>query len=404
MKKVCKNKQLLWIGSIEEDDEFKNKVKKGYDQTSAQLAQKGMISGVEEVTKLVFDSINGSVIQPYPTYKEKVVNRIVWKHKSHSKDVSVGFKNIKYVNRILCRYEMIKESKRWIASRYLGDELTIFVYSLRSAPMKTAIYFKKRIPNAKIVLVVTDLPMFMDLGQSKIKKILKLIDWKSIKKMIPQIDKFILYAEGMASFLGIPKDRYIVMEGFYNLTQQSNIDNNSKKQNAILYAGMLSLQYGLDVLLNSFMKIENPDIELWLAGSGNAEQYIKDCIKHDDRIKYYGLISRNEVINLQKSASALINMRLPSNDVSKYSFPSKIFEYMMSGNPTISFKLEGIPKEYYSNMIIVDNEYELKNTLEKVYSMSEEQRIKLGKEAQQFIMKNKTISVQCKKICDFIWN
>ena len=319
-------KQLLWIGCLEDDVEFQDKVKKGANLGSAHVSQKNILDGIEEVSGLTFDSINGSVLPPFPKYSEKYIEEKKWSHKGDTFDISVGYKNIKYLNRLYCKYSMIDVAKRWVKDRYKGKELDVFVYSMRSAPMATACYIKKRIPNAKIYLIITDLPKFMDLGQNSIKKILKKIDWLFIKKYQRQFDGFILYAEKMADFLHIPKEKWILMEGSYNVEEQSlnNISLN-KDINAIMYSGNLDIQYGIDKLLNAFMKIPDENVELWLTGGGNAEKYIKKCCEKDERIKFFGFLpSRKDVLNLQRKATCLINMRLPSEIASSYCFPSKL--------------------------------------------------------------------------------
>lgn len=406
MSKNCNiNEQILWIGCYESDFEFNNKVKKGYNLASAQIAQKNLIMGIEENSKLIFDSINGSVLPPFPYYKDKKVDRYCWSHTAGAEDVSVGFKNIKYINRILCKHAMLKEAKKWISSKYRGGELKIFVYSMRSAPMATANYIKKRIPNAQIILIVTDLPKYMDLKQNWLKSLLKSIDWLTIKSLQKSVDNYIIYAEQMSKYLQIKDDKWILMEGCYShdYLEEDNLNKDKEKVKSIFYSGTLSMQYGIGLLIDTFMTIEDKNIELWLAGSGNAVDYIKKCSLIDKRIKYYGLIPREKSIALERKCYLLINMRVPDNEVSKFSFPSKLFEYLTSGNPVLSFPLEGIPKEYYDYMLIIKNKEDLKDTIIKAFSMDIGERIYLTERAKKFIYNEKNYVKQCKRICDFIW-
>ena len=400
-----KNEQLLWIGSLEEDKEYGRKMKNGFDQTSAQLAQKGIISGIEFHRGVNFDSINGSVVNYFPLYQEKYVHEIRWSHKEDALDVSVGFNNIKYLSKILCKEKMIIAATEWLKTRYdLKKQLIVFVYSLRSAPMETAIFIKKKVPTAKLVLIITDLPQYMDLGQSKIKAMLKKIDFFNIKYMLPKFDNYVLYASKMAEYLGIPDGKWMLMEGFYN---PGKIEYRQKtipfEKRIIFYAGMLSLQYGIGVLVDSFMEIADDRAELWLAGTGNAENYIKECANKDSRIKFLGLLPREEVVNRQLRSTCLINMRLPSNAVSAYSFPSKIFEYLASGVPTLSFKLDGIPKEYYSYLITIESKEVLRDVIENTFNMDDKSLLEIGNAGRTFVLENKTVEKQTDRICKFIW-
>ncbi|MEO4053437.1 glycosyltransferase [Solibacillus sp. CAU 1738] len=398
--------RLLWIGCLESEEEFKIKSKKGYNLASAQVSQLNIINGIEEVSGLRFDSINGSVLPPYPRYSDKIIEEVIWSHKENTFNISVGYKNIKGLNRITCKYSMINAVKIWVRDMYKGEKLVVFAYSMRSPVMAAACEIKKLIPDAKIILIVTDLPQYMDLGQSKLKALLKKFDWLHIKRMQKEFDGFILYAQKMAEFLKIPNEKWLLMEGSYDVKDTLPLKINSyKKSKVIMYSGKLDIEYGIGMLVSAFMKIPMPDLELWITGGGNAEEWIKDCVIKDSRIKFYGFLPlRGDVLKKQMDASLLVNMRLPSERASAYCFPSKLFEYMASNIPVLSFKLGGIPLEYYKHLIIVDNETQesLISAITSVFNLNDESRNFTGQKAREFILSKKTKEHQCKRIWKFV--
>ncbi|UYZ21799.1 glycosyltransferase [Mesobacillus jeotgali] len=401
-------KRLLWIGSLESEEEFKWKANKGFNLASAQVSQENILLGLEDITGLTFDSINGSVLPPFPLYEDRIVEEVRWAHKENASNVSVGYRNEKFINRLTCKHSMIQAARKWVKEKYNNEELIVFAYSMRTPVMATACEIKKMIPSAKIFLIITDLPQFMDLKQSKTKAFLKRLDWLQIRQMQKQFDGFILYSSKMAQFLQLPDDKWILMEGLYDpseypcLLQRTN--SHSKAPKAIMYSGKLDLQYGLDLLINAFMKIDNAEYELWFTGGGNAEDFIKESSLKDPRIKFYGFLpSRQDVINKQMEASLLVNMRLPSEAASAFCFPSKLFEYMATSIPVLSFKLEGIPQEYYNHLVIIEDETieSLIDSINKVLSMDNEFRLELGLSARDFILTNKNKDIQCGRIWDF---
>lgn len=395
--------QLLWIGCLESDEEFDVKIKKGYDLASAQVSQKNLIYGIERISNIVFDSINGSVLPPYPVYKDRIITSIKWHHKPEAVDVSVGYRNDKYLNRLNCKKEMVNAADDWVQTRYKGKDVFIFVYSMRSAPMAAACHIKKKIPRAKIYLIVTDLPQFMDLGQSHVKAILKKFDWFFIKNMQKYFDGFILYAEKMAEYLNLSSGKWILMEGSYDIREQ--IERNESKKLAIMYSGKLDKQYGLNMLIDAFCKINNPALELWLTGSGNAVDYIKEQSRKDTRIKFYGFLSnRKDVIEKQLQATLLINMRLPSERASAYCFPSKLFEYMATGVPVLSFRIEGIPKEYVDYLYFIEDEttQSIIDAINSVLKIPESERTQKGNSAKRFVLEKKNTDIQCKRIWEYV--
>ena len=179
-------------------------------------------------------------------------------------------------------------------TRYKGRDVIAFVYSMRSAPMATACRIKEKIPQAKIYLIITDLPQFMDLGQSRIKAALKKIDWQSIKENAEKslMDLFFMQKK-MAEYLEIPSNKWILMEGSYDTAEQIVAIKGKKK--AVMYSGKLDEQYGIKMLVDAFMSIHDSNIELWITGGGNTEEYIKACAKKDNRIKFYGFCQADKM-------------------------------------------------------------------------------------------------------------
>lgn len=397
--------QILWIGCLESDEEFKTKAKKGYDLASAQVSQKKLLYGIEEVSGIMCDSINGSVLPSYPLYQDRIIEPVTWEHKHGSMDMSVGYKNDKYINRVNCKKAMLKAADEWCKIRYKGSDVIVFAYSMRSAPMATACRIKEKIPQAKIYLIITDLPQFMDLGQSRVKAVLKKIDWQSIKKMQKKFDGFILYAEKMAEYLGIPSNKWILMEGSYDTAEQ--IAAVKEKKKAVMYSGKLDEQYGIKMLVDAFMSIQASNIELWITGGGNTEGYIKACAKKDNRIKFYGFLpSRQDVLQKQAEASLLVNMRLPSELASGYCFPSKLFEYMATGTPVLSFDITGIPREYLQYLYVVKQETvdSLAKAIEETLSLDEASLQAQGNGAREFVINEKNTKTQCSKMWKFVTN
>lgn len=397
-------KKLLWIGCIENEEELKAKSQKGYNLASAQVSQKNLIQGIEATSKSVFDSINGSVLPHYPIYEDKVIKEVRWAHTLGAHDISVSYKNVKYINRLTCQHSMIKAARDWVKEYYHGEELIVYVYSMRSSGMATACEIKKLIPTAKLYLIITDLPQFMDLGESKLKSMLKKIDWIQIKRMKHEFDGFILYAEKMADYLNIPNEKWILMEGSYDADELPAVEKENSNKKSIMYSGMIEKKYGLELLVNAFESIDDPNFELWITGGGNDIDYIKECAAKDSRIKFYGFLpSRKEVLVKQQEATMLINMRLPSESASAYCFPSKLFEYMASGTPVLSFNLDGIPKEYYKYLIEIEKESvsEIAASIKKAALLSENEREHMGNTAKKFVLENKTQIEQSKRIINF---
>ena len=79
---------------------------------------------------------------------------------------------------------------------------------------------------------------------------------------------------------------------------------------------------------------------------------------------------------------------------------------MLSGNPVLSFDIEGIPEEYFNYLIKMEEVSPqcIADAIESVAKMPESERLPLGEKTKKFILENKNNIAQAKKILEYIWN
>ena len=99
-------------------------------------------------------------------------------------------------------------------------------------------------------------------------------------------------------------------------------------------------------LIEAFELIEDPETSLHICGGGELKSYVDAMCQKDTRIHYYGVVSSERANELLQSASVLVNPRQNDSEYTKYSFPSKNIEYLMTGSPVVAYMLDGIPKNY----------------------------------------------------------
>ena len=392
--------KALWIGVGLGPEAYRKMLENNGKLLSGFVSQENIIQGLD-AAGIHMDTINAMNISESA---QKEIPEERWSRSGKSKDISVGYKNTRYINRIFKQKALCKAAEAWAEENRQEKDVIVFVYSMHTPFMAAACEVKKVLPHAKICLIVLDLPQYMDLKMSRVKKLLKAMDWRRIQGYMKKVDKYVLYAKPMADFLGLRDDQWMVMEGSFDSTQLADAGLTPEAgKTSVMYSGVLDLRYGIPELLDA-MKLLDENYELWLTGDGNAVELIKERAAGDPRIRFYGYLpSRQDLLNKQAQATMLISPRRDVEEASKYCFPSKLFEYMVSGRPVISCLLAGIPEEYHDYIFPLPHAtaQEIAGAIRAVAEMPETERSAAGSRAREFIIKEKNKFVQAKKMLKF---
>jgi len=205
----------------------------------------------------------------------------------------------------------------------------------------------------------------------------------------------------MSNALGLENKPNLVIEGIIDTGLHLKMYE-GKREKAILYSGTLNYKYGIKEILDSFMMIKNNSIEFWICGAGEAEKDIVNASKIDPRIKYFGILDWSKLAILQQRARFLINPRQNIGAYTKYSFPSKLMEYLASGTPVIAYKLDGIPEEYFPYIYWLEpgGRENIAMQLELLLVKGDEELIEFGNTARKFVLERKNQDVQASKIIE----
>ena len=278
--------------------------------------------------------------------------------------------------------------------------------NLHYAPVSLAIVFMGKILGVKKVIAFTDLSLYTysdeKIGKMPLyKKVLIKPYVRVVNKLQKSYDLYILFSEPMKDVVNKADKPYLVMEGIYN--PDGIFFEKQEKCNAILYAGKLNREVGVQKILDVFNMIDDDSLELWFLGNGDMKDEILEASKINKNIKYLGFRDRKEVFRFLQKAKLLINLRNPDDEYTKYSFPSKTFEYMVSGTPMISTDLEGIPDKYKKYMFMVDySDEKIVDRIYEILNLDDTFLEEFGKEARKFVLNEKSPCVQVKKINRFL--
>ena len=143
---------------------------------------------------------------------------------------------------------------------------------------------------------------------------------------------------------------------------------------------------------------------MWVYGDGDYKNELVEITKFTSKVKYFGVKSNEEIVDAEMKASLLVNPRPITPEYTKYSFPSKNMEYMVSGTPLLTTKLPGMPKEYYPFIYLIEDESTdgIAKVLTETLKLSFKERCKKAEQARDFVMKYKTNVEQASKIVHFL--
>lgn len=225
--------------------------------------------------------------------------------------------------------------------------------------------------------------------------------WKSMKIC----DRYIVLNKHVIDKY-LPSKEYIVIDGGvdevdiekYNMPVQKGNEHN------ILYCGALTEYNGILNLIEAMEILSKKDIILDIYGSGYLENIVKNAALKNPQIRFHGRVSNQEVMQKQKEAWLLINPRVVNDPIAQVTFPSKTFEYLLSGTPVLSTRLNGYTHEYDEAMIYLENDSpeNIALAIEKISSYSANKLEKIADQGKKLVVECRNWEVQSSKILDFL--
>ena len=255
---------------------------------------------------------------------------------------------------------------------------------------------KRKVP---IIFILTDLPdMF---NESKFRKNIK-------NRLLKKADGFIFLTEQMNDKVNPYKKPYIVLEGHADCSLSEIPDReryeNTDGKKIVIYAGSIQKLYGIQNLVEGFIRAAIDNAELHIYGDGDYREELESVCRKNTSVKYMGVRANREIVYAEQRAALLVNPRPTAPEYTKYSFPSKNMEYMVSGTPVMTTLLSGMPKEYYPYIYGIEDETAqgIANALKDFFAIDKKIRYNTGAAAREFVIKNKSNVVQTKKILEFL--
>lgn len=319
---------------------------------SANVFQQKLIAGFRSLQQ-DFSVISAPFVGSYPNASD--ILRFRGFEDDQTLCTYVPFNNI-WGLRNICRTRALKKAVRDFI-RAEDDQKLIVAYCAHTPFIDAAVYAKKKDPRIKVCLYVPDLPNYMNLSadRSRFYDMAKVYDIAVMTRLMKQVDSFVLLTGQMKDALPVGDKPFRVIEGI--ITRQELDRPEAARADdgliRVVYTGKLNACFGAKRLVDAFCMLEDPAYRLVLCGRGDCEDYIKEKAAADSRILYLGQVTADVAGEHIRKADVLVNPRPNDGEYTKYSFPSKNIEYLLSGKPVVGYMLSGMSEDYRRFMHIV---------------------------------------------------
>lgn len=282
----------------------------------------------------------------------------------------------------------------------------VIIYDVLHISVCVGSLLASKILGIKSCGIVTDMPGLM-VSQRKKDSAKKEIVSNFNRWYLPFFNFYVFLTKAMNSVINRNNRPYIVMEGVVDIEQGLKAYASPvSRGKSVVYAGGLYEEYGVKSMAEAFLRIKDKSVYLDLFGSGPLTDWLRMLSKSHPQIRYHGVVANDVIVEFEQKALLLINPRPTTEEFTRYSFPSKNMEYMLSGTAMLTTDLPGMPEEYHPYVLKIEDETPdgYVKALNESLELGESQLCSIGEKARNWIVTNKNNVIQTNRIIKMLFN
>lgn len=281
----------------------------------------------------------------------------------------------------------------------------LIVHGVHSPFLVLAVIFRPLL-GITVVTILTDPPGVVLPSDGLLVTALKHLDRRVVRLLLRGHDGVIALTPALADHYA-PGRPVLIMEGIVAELPEPPGELSPGARGGpftVVYAGGLSTAYGVQRLVDAVRGLPDENVRLQLYGRGELEGWIGEIAAKDPRVGSPRFVARSEVLYEYAQADLLVQPRPIGQDFVRFSFPSKLMEYMASGTAVISTRLPGIPHDYENHLEWVDPDDTdgLRDAITRVLSLRAHERRERAARARDFIWRTRGRANQGRRIGEFI--
>lgn len=391
-------KQIIYAGYVIPETEVPN-------ASGVSVAgNKMQLNILRELSK--YDDLEICPITLYPSASYPMDSKLVYNKEYMNLwegqcTLRLGFINLPIIKQICRIWKMYCEIEKKMR---IAADIQILTFNMYPQ-IGTALRWLKRKYNVDTTAILADLPIDINNNRRGISKIVMSVFNAETRRNIRSLDRAVVLNQNAAEKY-LMGQKYIVVEGGVhvedNVNSSLHFKNYADRERVVVYSGALVEYNGIHNLIKA-MEMTKEDVALRLYGDGPLRSYVEEVSKEKANIEYMGKVSNEKMLMIQKEAYLLINPRPVDDPISQVTFPSKLFEYLMSGTVVLSTKMSGFTDEYLDKMILMDDDAQsIARKIDESMRISCDKMNEMAESAYQFVTKEKNWEKQGKKIHDFL--
>ncbi len=383
----------------------------------------GIISRPEDIGKKGESSVAGNKMQynllkylsRYDDLKIDVVSFHPYKNFNRSKKLfvktekeqlfdnvdlwQVGYINIPVIKQLIIPIVTYFKTK----SLLKGKDDILFAYDMypnQGVPMSM---LSKKV-NDRTLCLLADLSVGQVEKTKGLKKLLRIMYENSTLSNMRKCKNYIALNENAMKEY-VPESKYIIVDGGIEPDEFAKKEHVwLGKEKNVIYTGALVDYSGIMNLIKAMELIKDKDIVLDIYGEGALREEIERMANENQRIRFHGKVDNKTAIKAQQSSWLLANPRPTQSKIASLTFPSKIFEYLMSERPVMTTRLNGFSKDYDEILYWINGETpkDIANCIDEINKQSPEVLLERAKKAKNYLLKNKTWETNARIVHDFI--
>lgn len=387
-------KDVFFLGLIYSDatlEEARTSSKAGI-QMAPHIFQENLLKGFADRQDVSLKVLHVPPIGSFPIhYKRALMHSVRWRK---------GYQQIGYMNIPVLKHIIQKSRIKRIIEKEIDSSRKqyIFIYTMYPPFVRLANELKREYPYIHVCLLQTDPVLGKDGIYTKNNK-RNIRRGRELISLMKNFDSFVVLTKYLAEAMQIGSKPYTIVDCIIDVAATDReSEERPKGRNRFLYTGSTRSTNGIITLVDAFDYL--PDAELWICGGGDSDDYIKEKEKNNNNIRFFGSIDHSRIVDIQSKCDFMINPRTPTGGFTKYSFPSKTAEYMMTGKPTVMYKLEGLSEDYDSllNYLHSEDPKGLASELEMIIHADQKQLADKAARAREYVLEQKTPDSQANRI------